>query len=79
MNYGAHVWGQVSNSSVKRIIKLQDKSLRIINFANYHEPPSKLYQSSKILKFEDQIRLNGYFHVHDSINRKLPPSLQDKF
>ena len=79
MNYGAHVWGQVTNSSVKRIVKLQDKSIRIINFANYHDPPSKLYQSSKILKFEDQIKLSGYFHVHDSINRKLPPSLQDKF
>ena len=45
----------------------------------YHEPTSKLYQTSNILKFEDQIKLSNYFHVHDSINRKLPPSLQDKF
>ena len=79
MNYGAHVWGQVSNGHVKRIMKLQDKSIRIINFAKYHEPTSKLYQTSNILKFEDQIKLSNYFHVHDSINRKLPPSLQDKF
>ena len=61
------------------MIKLQDKSIRLINFAKYHEPPSKLYQTSKILKFEDLIRINNYFHVHDSINRKLPPSLQDQF
>ena len=79
MSYGAHVWGQSVNAHVKRIIKLQDKSIRLINFAKYHEPPSKLYQTSKILKFEDLIRINNYFHVHDSINRKLPPSLQDQF
>ena len=33
----------------------------------------------KRLKFEDQIKLNNFFHVHDSINRKIPPSLQDIF
>ena len=79
MSYGAHVWGQSVNAHVKRIIKLQDKSIRLINFAKYNEPPSKLYRTSKILKFEDLTRINNYFHVHDSINRKLPPSLQDQF
>ena len=79
MNYGSHVWGQATNGNVKRIIKLQDKSIRIINFAKYHDPTSELYKNSKILKFEDQIKINNYFHVHDSINRQLPPSLQDKF
>ena len=79
MNYGSHVWGQKITSNVKRIMKLQDKCLRIINFAKYHDEPSKLYQISKIFKFEDQIKFNNYFHVHDSINRTLPPSLQDHF
>ena len=79
MNYGSHVWGQVNNGYVKRIIKLQDKSIRIINFAKYHDPTSELYKKSSILKFQDQIRLNNYFHVHDSINRQLPPSLQENF
>ena len=79
MNYGAHVWGQDRTQNVKRIMKLQDKSVRLINFAGYHEPTSKLYANSKILKFEDQIKLNNFFHVHDSINRKIPPSLQDIF
>ena len=79
MNYGSHVWGQKITSDVKRVMKLQDKSLRIINFAKYHDDPSKLYQTSKIFKFEDQIKFNGYFYVHDSINRTLPPSLQDQF
>ena len=58
---------------------MQDKSIRLINFAGYHEPTSKLYSDSKILKFEDQIKLNNFFHVHDSINRRIPPSLQNIF
>ena len=79
MNYGAQIWGQNLNENVKRVIKLQDKSIRIINFANYQEPVSKLYQKSKILKFADNIKLNNYLYVHDSLNRKLPPCLQDNF
>ena len=79
MTYGAHVWAQKCTQNIKRVMKLQDKSLRIINFASYHEPTSQLYAKSKILKFGDQIRLNNFFHVYDSINRILPPSLQDLF
>ena len=79
MTYGAHVWAQNPSQIIKRVMKLQDKSLRIINFANYHEPTSKLYAKSRILKFEDQIKLNNFLHVYDSINRITPPSLQDIF
>ena len=79
MNYGAQIWGQNLNENVKRVIKVQDKSIRIINFANYQEPVSKLYQKSQILKFADSIKLNNYLYVHNSLNRKLPPCLQDNF
>ena len=79
MNYGAHVWGQYKSENIKRVIKLQDKCLRILNFADFHEPPSKLYKKSEILKFEDHVRVNNYLYVHDSINRRLPPCLNDKF
>ena len=35
LTYGAQIWNQHHNSHVKRIIKLQDKAIRIINFAEY--------------------------------------------
>ena len=60
-------------------MKLQDKAIRIINFANYREPTSKLYQKSEILKFKDNITLNNYLYVHNSLNRRLPTALLDKF
>ena len=36
--YGAQIWGQNHNIHVKWIIKLQEKAIRIINFAEYHDP-----------------------------------------
>ena len=49
---------------LKRITKLQDKAIRIINFAHYRESTSKLYKNSKILKFKDNITLNNYLYIY---------------
>ena len=79
LNYGAQIWGQHLNIHIKRILKLQDRAIRIINFANFREPTPKLYKKSGILKFKDNIALNNYIFVHDSLNRRLPTALLDKF
>ena len=60
-------------------MKLQDKAIRVINFANYCDPPTQLYKKSKILKFKDNITVNNYLYVHDNLNRHLPVALLDKF
>ena len=79
MTYGSQIWGQYVNTHVQRIIKLQDKSIRIINFADYHAPTTELYKSMKILKLKDNITLNNYLYVHDSLSRRIPSPLQQKF
>ena len=63
LNYGAQIWGQYHNCHIKRVTKLQDKAIRIINFAHFRESTSKLYKKSKILKFKDSITLNNYLYV----------------
>ena len=78
LNYGCQIWGQHINSYVKRIIKLQEKAIRVINFADFRAPTSKLYKSSNILKFTDNIILNNYLYVHDSFNRRIPTPLQGR-
>ena len=57
LNYGAQIWGQHNNKHIRRITKLQDKAIRIINFAHYREPTTKLYKNSNILKFKDNINI----------------------
>ena len=79
LTYSAQIWGQHHNYHVKRVIKLQDKSIRIINFAEYREPTSNLYKKSKILKFTDNITLNNYMYVHDSLKGYLPSVLTNNF
>jgi hypothetical protein len=79
MNYGSQIWGQYLNQHVLRVVKLQNKAIRIMNFAKSQEPCSKLYQKSQILKFQDSISVNNYLYVHNSIHRKLPLALTDKF
>ena len=79
INYGSQMWGNHHNIHINRIIKLQDKALRILNFAHYRAPTSPLYNNSKILKFRDNITLNNFVFVHDSFKGILPSILNNKF
>ena len=77
--YGAQIWGQCHNNHVKRVIKLQEKAIRIINFAEYHQPTSNLFNNSKILKFQDSISLKNFLYVHNSLKGHLPSIFTNKF
>ena len=35
LTYAAQIWGQMQGKHVNRVLKLQDKALRIINFVNF--------------------------------------------
>ena len=74
--YGSQIWGNHHNIHINCIIKLQDKALRILNFAHYHAPTSPLYKNSKILKFRDII-LDNFVFVHDSFKGILPHILNN--
>ena len=69
----------VTNAHVRRISKLNDKAIRIMNFAKYHDDPSEHYKNLNILKFQDIIKLNNYLYIHDHFNLNLPTSLLDNF
>ena len=79
LTYGAQVWGQFSNKYILRLQSLQNKAIRIINFAKYRDPVLPLYYKSHILKLSDYVKLLNFTYVHDSINRTLPEALQNSF
>ena len=37
LTYGSQIFGQIQNRHINRLQKLQDHSVRIINFANYND------------------------------------------
>ena len=79
LTFGSQIWGQQKNIGTQRLLKLQDKAIRLINFSDYHEPTGKLYQKSQILKINDNIMLQNFLYVHDSLNCILPKALNNRF
>ena len=48
-------------------------------FANYQEESTQLYNKSGILKLSDQVKLENFIYVHNSIRNKLPIPLRGTF
>jgi len=78
MRYACQVWGQ-SNIPVTEVTKIQNKTLKIINFKSREDPCNPLYASSKILKFKDLITLNNSMFVFDKVNNILPEAFSEYF
>ena len=79
MTYGSQIWGQFQNKYVNRILKLQDKAVRIINFVSSYESRNPLYLKTNILKFSDHIKLLNFIFVFDSLKNNLPSILNNNF
>ncbi len=78
-NYGAQVWGLLGNSKIKKVERAQKAALRIITFADFYAHTNPIFQELRILKFQDNIKLQHILLVHDFKNKKLPSSFSDFF
>ena len=76
--YSSIFWVQ-SPGSIKCLIILQKKALRIINFKprNCHNSP--LFKENVILKLIDKVHLGNILFVNKCINNLLPPIFNDWF
>ena len=77
LSYCCLVWAQ-NYSTIQRIIILQKKAIRIINFQprNFHTSP--LFKQNSILKFQDKICIENILFVSKSLNN-LSPSIFNKW
>ena len=66
-------------NAVNRLIILQKKALRIMNFKDqlFHSSPP--FSENNILKFTDKITLENILFVNKSINRQVPLIFYDWF
>ena len=79
LSYGSIIWAQNANNNVKRILRLQNKALRIINFANYRDHASPLFNNLNVLKITDHVELQNMLLVYDSLNNRLPLVLNNVY
>ena len=72
LSYCCLVWAH-NCSNIQRIIILQKKAIRIINFQprNFHTSP--LFKQNSILKFQNKICLENILFVSKSLNNLSPP------
>ena len=79
LTYGSQIWGQFCNKHICRLQRIQNKALRIINFANFRDPSTPLYHKSEILKISDHIKLQNFLFVHNALRGDLPLPLKNSF
>ena len=78
--YACEIWGQEQNNALfEKLIKLQEKALRIINFENFDENANILFKDNKILKISNFISYKNTLFVRNSINRENLPIFNDMF
>ena len=78
LSYCCLVWAQ-NFSSIKRILILQKKAVRIINFQPRNSHTSPLFKQNFILKFQDKICLENILFVSKSLNNLSPSILNTWF
>ncbi len=79
MTYGCITWAQNPNPNIFRIGKIQDKAIKIINFAHFSDDASQFYPKNGIIKFTDQVKLENFLYAHSSIKGNVPSPLKNQF
>ena len=71
LSYCCLVWAQ-NYSTIQRIIILQKKAIRIINFQPRRFHTSPLFKQNSILKFQDKICLENILFISKTLNNLSP-------
>ena len=71
LSYCCLVWAQ-NSSTIQRIVILQKKAVRIINFQPRNSHTSPLFKQNSILKFQDKICLENILFVSKSLHNLSP-------
>ena len=70
--YASQIWGQSTSEHLRKLVELQEKALRIINFLPDTASLKDIYINSKILKLTDYVALQNALLIKDFFNEELP-------
>ena len=78
--YACEIWGQNQNSLwFTKLIKLQNKALKLINFQSSDSQTGPLYQENKVLKIADFINYKNALFVRNTLKRENPQVFHEMF
>ena len=78
LNYCSLLWAQNYNA-INRLVSLQKKALRIMNFQPRNCHTSLLFRNISVLKFTDKINLEIVLFISKSINNLLTSTFNNWF
>ena len=79
LSYGSQIWGQMQNWHISRLIKLQNKTIRIINFAPFRSSVTHFYKDNRLLKLNDIIKVQNFLYVLECLQDTVPIVLSRTF
>ena len=79
LNYSILVWSLTTKANLEKIDKLQNKSIRIINFLDFREHIIYFFYKNKIIKFYDIIQYNQVQLAYQYNKSNLPTQIMELF
>ena len=78
--YACEIWGQnQTNQLFKRLLLLQEKAIRIINFQPHKSSSNNLFKENRILKISDYINYKHALFVRNSLRKENLPIFNNMF
>ena len=79
LSYGLACWSNVTKTSLKKIIILQNKIVRLMTYSDQRTPASGLYKSLQILALNNMIKLTLIAIAHSFHHKTLPKIFDNLF
>ena len=77
--YGCNIWGITTDENLDKIVKLQNKCVRIITFSDYDSHANPLFIDLNFLKVHDVIKLQQLKLAYEYCNNLIPQDLRTFF
>jgi len=78
MTYCVEIWGNTYKTTIKPILLLQKRAIRLINKTDYYHPTNKLFINSNLLKFYDLVEFKIAKIMFKIINNKCPEPVSNE-
>ena len=79
ITYGLPIWGNATQSVLKKTSLLQKRAIRYIHNSHYNSHTEPLFKISNIMKINDQFDYESLMFMYDFDNGKLPRSFDNVF
>lgn len=73
------IWGSTYKSTLKPVVKLQKRVIRLIHKVVFLDHTNSLFSKSKILKFYDIVEFQSIQMLYKARHKLLPSQIQRRF